>query len=109
MSNRLQDRLPHHRRHQRHWQGCFWGDPRGVQVVFTGNNIEAGNQIASDTGATFIKHAVQDVEGWGAVKATIRDQHGRLDVTFSNAGTNAVTVISRRSKSMPGKILSTLI
>ena len=61
----------------------------GAKVVFTGNNIEAGNQIAGDTGATFIQHAVQDVEGWEAVKAAIRDQHGRLDVTFSNAGTNA--------------------
>ena len=61
----------------------------GAKVVFTGNNIEAGNQIASDTGATFIQHAVQEVEGWEAVKAAIRDQYGRLDVTFSNAGTNA--------------------
>ena len=60
----------------------------GAKVVFTGNNVEAGNQIASDTGATFIQHAVQDVEGWVAVKAAIRDQHGRLDITFSNAGTN---------------------
>ena len=61
----------------------------GARVVFTGNNVEAGNQIASGTGATFIQHAVQDVQGWEAVKAAIRDQHGRLDVTFSNAGTNA--------------------
>ena len=61
----------------------------GARVVFTGNNVEAGNQIVSDTGATFIQHAVQDVEGWEAVKAAIRDQHGQLDVTFSNAGTNA--------------------
>ena len=60
----------------------------GAKVVFTGNNTDAGHQIASETGATFIQHAVQDVEGWEAVKAAIRDQHGRLDVTFSNAGTN---------------------
>ena len=33
----------------------------GAKVVFTGNNTEAGNQIASDTGATFIQHAVQDL------------------------------------------------
>ena len=61
----------------------------GARVVFTGNNVEAGNQIASDTGATFIQHAVQDVQGWEVVKAAIREQHGRLDVTFSNAGTYA--------------------
>ena len=91
MSNRLQDKVAlSHRRHQRHRQGrCAGNDPRGAKVVFTGNNIEAGNQIASDTGATFIQHAVQEVEGWEAVKAAIRDQYGRLDVTFSNAGTNA--------------------
>lgn len=60
----------------------------GAKVVFTGNNTDAGDDIAKETGATFVQHAVQDVEGWERVKAAIRDHHGRLDVTFSNAGTN---------------------
>ena len=60
----------------------------GAKVVFTGNNTDAGDDIAKETGAIFVQHAVQDVEGWERVKAAIRDHHGRLDVTFSNAGTN---------------------
>ena len=64
----------------------------GAKVVFTGNNADAGQDIASETGATFVQHAVQDVEGWETVKAAVRDHYGRLDVTFSNAGTNAVEV-----------------
>lgn len=60
----------------------------GAQVVFTGNNAEAGKQIAEESGAVFVQHAVQDVEGWVEVKQTILQHHGRLDITFSNAGTN---------------------
>ncbi|MBM13277.1 MAG: dehydrogenase [Halieaceae bacterium] len=61
----------------------------GARVIFTGNNIEAGGQIAEETGAMFIQHAVQDVAGWEVVKTAIREHFGRLDITFSNAGTNA--------------------
>lgn len=61
----------------------------GAHVVFTGNNEEAGNTIASANNAIFIRHAVQDVAGWDAVKQTIQDKFGRLDIAFANAGTNA--------------------
>ncbi|MDA9797359.1 SDR family oxidoreductase [Luminiphilus sp.] len=60
----------------------------GAQVIFTGNNTVAGDEIAADTGAHFIQHAVQDVDGWSDVKQAVRDHAGRLDITFSNAGTN---------------------
>ncbi len=62
---------------------------QGAKVVFTGNNVDAGNQIAAETGAVFVQHAVQDVAGWEAVKAAVRDNYGRLDLAFANAGTNA--------------------
>ena len=62
---------------------------QGAKVVFTGNNVDAGNQIAAETGAVFVQHAVQDVAGWEAVKASVRDNYGRLDLAFANAGTNA--------------------
>lgn len=62
---------------------------QGAKVVFTGNNAEAGAEIAAETGAVFVQHAVQDVDGWETVKTTVREQFGRLDITFSNAGTNA--------------------
>ena len=61
----------------------------GAKVVFTGNNAAAGAEIAEQAGAVFVQHAVQDVEGWATVKQAILDHHGRLDITFSNAGTNA--------------------
>ena len=62
---------------------------QGAKVVFTGNNAESGAEIAAETGAVFVQHAVQDVAGWDAVKTTVHEQCGRLDITFSNAGTNA--------------------
>jgi len=60
----------------------------GAKVVFTGNNATAGAEIAEQAGAVFVQHAVQDVEGWATVKQAILEHHGRLDITFSNAGTN---------------------
>ncbi|MEM9369357.1 MAG: SDR family oxidoreductase [Planctomycetota bacterium] len=61
----------------------------GVSVVFTGNNENAGRAIAEVNNAIFVQHAVQDVEGWKAVKQAVRENHGRLDIAFANAGTNA--------------------
>ncbi|EED35550.1 cyclopentanol dehydrogenase [Luminiphilus syltensis NOR5-1B] len=61
----------------------------GASVIFTGNNETAGADISQATGATFVKHAVQDVEGWKALVAQIRAEHGRLDIAFANAGTNS--------------------
>lgn len=61
----------------------------GAKVAFTGNNREAGETIAAETGALFIRHAVQDVAGWAGVCQAIRDAFGRLDIAFANAGINA--------------------
>jgi NAD(P)-dependent dehydrogenase (short-subunit alcohol dehydrogenase family) len=58
----------------------------GARVVFTGGNEEAARRISSDTGAVFVKHRVQDAEGWKQVCATVREQMGRLDIAFANAG-----------------------
>jgi len=57
-------------------------------VVFTGNNVEAGQAIAEATGADFIQHAVQDIPGWEGIESHLRDKYGRLDIAFANAGTN---------------------
>ena len=57
-------------------------------VVFTGNNVEAGQAIAEATGADFIQHAVQDIPGWAGIESHLRDKYGRLDIAFANAGTN---------------------
>jgi 3(or 17)beta-hydroxysteroid dehydrogenase len=60
----------------------------GAGVVFTGNNADAGAEISSETGATFVQHAVQDIAGWNRVKNAVRETYGRLDLAFANAGTN---------------------
>lgn len=59
----------------------------GAQVVFTGGNEEAASRISGDTGAIFVKHRVQDAQGWERVEAAVREL-GRLDVAFANAGVN---------------------
>ncbi len=60
----------------------------GAQVVFTGGNTEAAEQICAETGAVFVRHRVQDAEGWQEVSETIRSRMGRLDIAFANAGIN---------------------
>ncbi|WP_298675384.1 SDR family oxidoreductase [uncultured Sphingomonas sp.] len=57
----------------------------GARVVFTGRNEGAGARVAAETGATFVRHAVEDRDGWAEVEAAIRAL-GRLDLAFANAG-----------------------
>lgn len=59
----------------------------GAKVVFTGRNEAAAAQICAATGATFVRHAVDDVEGWARVMEHIASTHARLDIAFANAGT----------------------
>ncbi len=59
----------------------------GAQVVFTGRNEAAAKDICEATGATFIKHAVDDADGWAEVTERLTSEHGRLDIAFANAGT----------------------
>lgn len=57
----------------------------GAKVVFTGRNPEAGARVAAERGAIFVRHAVEDRDGWMEVEAAIREL-GRLDLAFANAG-----------------------
>ena len=61
----------------------------GAKVIFTGRNEEAGHAIAKDLGAVFIKHDVQDAEGYTDIAKLIKSDFGRLDIAFANAGTEA--------------------
>jgi NAD(P)-dependent dehydrogenase (short-subunit alcohol dehydrogenase family) len=58
----------------------------GARVLFTGRNEAAGAEVAERTGASFIRHAVEDAEGWQELELRLRADFGRLDLAFANAG-----------------------
>ena len=59
----------------------------GARVVFTGSNEAAAASLVAETGATFVKHRVQDADAWSGLMDDILARHGRLDIAFANAGT----------------------
>ncbi|WP_242128927.1 SDR family oxidoreductase [Sphingobium sp. Sx8-8] len=59
----------------------------GARVVFTGSNADKAASLARDTGATFVRAAVQDPGDWAIAEQMIRHDFGRLDIAFANAGT----------------------
>lgn len=61
----------------------------GANVVFTGSKREAAEKLIAETGATFVSQRVQDAESWPGLIDTILATHGRLDIAFANAGTEA--------------------
>ncbi|MEM7426953.1 MAG: SDR family NAD(P)-dependent oxidoreductase, partial [Pseudomonadota bacterium] len=61
----------------------------GANVTFTGRRAAKGNEVAGETGATFIEaDAGQPEDAERAVKQTL-DRNGRLDVLMNNAGAPA--------------------
>lgn len=61
----------------------------GAKVVFTGSNEAAAAGVCADTGATFRPHRVQDAPSWQALTDELLATHGRMDIVFANAGTEA--------------------
>ena len=61
----------------------------GAHVVFTGSNAEAAAKVEQATGAAFRAHRVEDAAAWERLMAGIAADHGRLDIAFANAGTEA--------------------
>ena len=61
----------------------------GAKVVFTGSNQTAADALCERTGATFRKHDVTDAAAWPELMKAILADHGRLDIAFANAGTEA--------------------
>lgn len=61
----------------------------GAAVIFTGSNQSAADAICAETGADFIRHDVTDAAAWDGLMQQIADRHGRLDIAFANAGTEA--------------------
>ncbi len=61
----------------------------GAAAVFTGSNEDAAATLCAETGATFVRHRVQDVAAWPMLIDSILAAHGRLDIAFANAGTES--------------------
>lgn len=62
----------------------------GASVVFTGSNRDAAAKVsAASGGGVFVSHHVDDVPGWKTVMDTVKSRFGRLDIVFSNAGSNS--------------------
>lgn len=59
----------------------------GARVIFTGSNAEKAASLTAETGAVFIKAAVQSPDDWAAIESLIARDFGRLDIAFANAGT----------------------
>jgi NAD(P)-dependent dehydrogenase (short-subunit alcohol dehydrogenase family) len=60
----------------------------GAKVVITGRDPKTLDKVAKEAGvgALAIRSDVADLAGLDAVMNTVRDQHGRIDVLFVNAG-----------------------
>lgn len=61
----------------------------GAQVVFTGSNEAAAQNLSAQCGAKFIRHRVEDAAAWDGLMKEITSAFGRLDIAFANAGTEA--------------------
>lgn len=61
----------------------------GCRVVFTGSKEDAAAALTAETGATFQKHRVQNADAWPTLIEAVLGEHGRLDIAFANAGTEA--------------------
>ena len=58
----------------------------GAQVVMSDLNEVDGARIATEIGATFVRHDVADPEGWQQVVDRAVDSFGKLDILVNNAG-----------------------
>jgi 3alpha(or 20beta)-hydroxysteroid dehydrogenase len=58
----------------------------GARVVITDLLGEAGQTLAAEIGATFLRHDVAQDEDWRAIVTAVLERHGRVDVLVNNAG-----------------------
>jgi 3(or 17)beta-hydroxysteroid dehydrogenase len=58
----------------------------GASVYLADVQATLGQQVAKDTGATFIELDVSSEQQWAALEARIAEDHGRLDILLNNAG-----------------------
>jgi len=65
----------------------------GARVVMTDINVEAGQAIAADIGATFYEQDVAIEESWHQLMGKVKQQYGRLDALVNNAGVGIIANI----------------
>lgn len=58
----------------------------GARVIISDMDVAAGEALARETGALFVRHDVADDADWRRVMGLIESRFGRLDVVFNNAG-----------------------
>lgn len=58
----------------------------GATVIMTDVDEAAGQAVAAEIGATFIKQDVRDEDGWKALIEDVVSTHGGLHVLVNNAG-----------------------
>jgi 3alpha(or 20beta)-hydroxysteroid dehydrogenase len=58
----------------------------GAAVTVTDVDDDVGEEVAARTGSRFVHHDVTDEAGWADLVASVRDEHGRIDVLVNNAG-----------------------
>ena len=78
----------------------------GAQVVMTDINIELGESLAKEIGATFIYQDVAVEAGWTSLMATVEKSFGRLDGLVNNAGVAVIADIERTTTDIWRKTLA---
>ncbi len=69
----------------------------GARLVLTDINAEAGVEVATSCGGTFVAQDVGDEATWAPLIESTMNAHGRLDVLVNNAGIARIDTIESTS------------
>jgi len=78
----------------------------GASVIMTDINVEAGQAISAEIGATFHQQDVANEAGWHDLMAKVGAQHGRLDALVNNAGVGIIANIETTTTEIWRKTLA---
>ena len=65
----------------------------GARVVMTDINVDAGQTIANEIGATFYQQDVALEESWHDLMGKVEERYGQLDALVNNAGVGIIADI----------------
>jgi 3(or 17)beta-hydroxysteroid dehydrogenase len=78
----------------------------GAKVVMTDINIDTGEAIAKEIGASFFHQDVAEEQGWHDLMAYVKSKHGRLDALVNNAGIGIIANIETTTSDVWRKTMS---